>query len=185
MKQLSVGGGNKKETKSLRLDINDDFKFKNLTTLDIDPRCNPDILWDLREFPYPIKDEEFDEIHAYEVLEHIAMQGDWEHFFREFNEYWRILKPGGHFFASVPDKESVWLWADPGHKRVIFKETLKFLEYDRYAKEIGKTNLTDYRHVMRCNWEIVWYSETTTNLYFILKKKEYETQKAFFKQEDA
>jgi hypothetical protein len=41
-----------------------------LVTLDIDPETKPDIVHDLSVLPYPFRDDEFDEIHAYEVLEH-------------------------------------------------------------------------------------------------------------------
>jgi len=35
------------------------------------------------------------------VLEHIAAQGDFEHFFQQFSDFWRILKPDGLFCAAV------------------------------------------------------------------------------------
>jgi predicted SAM-dependent methyltransferase len=82
--------------------------FQNVTRLDINARCNPDVIHDLSIHPLPFPDETFDEIHAYEVLEHLAQQGDYKFFFSEFSEYWRILKPGGYFFATVPSIKSVW-----------------------------------------------------------------------------
>jgi SAM-dependent methyltransferase len=63
----------------------------------------------------PFDDNTFDEIHAYEVLEHIGKQGDWMRILREWSEWWRILKPGGHLYASSPLWSSEWAWGDPGH----------------------------------------------------------------------
>ena len=112
-------------------------EFENVTRLDYNADHKPDVVWDLSVHPLPFEDEEFDEIHAYEVLEHLATQGDYEFFFAEFTEYWRILKPGGRFYASVPIKE--WTWGDPSHKRAIQPETLIFLDQDQYA-QVGTTS---------------------------------------------
>ena len=70
-------------------------EWQNLVTLDVNPACNPDVVHDLNVTPWPFQDEEFDEVHAYEVLEHIGRQGDYKSFFDHFNELYRILKPGG------------------------------------------------------------------------------------------
>jgi predicted SAM-dependent methyltransferase len=70
--------------------------FYRLTRLDDNPAHQPDVLWDLTRHPLPFPDDHFDEIHAYDVLEHLACQGDHRFFFAEFSEYWRILKNGGH-----------------------------------------------------------------------------------------
>ncbi len=66
-------------------------EFSHLTRLDNNPDHNPDVVWDLRVHPLSFEDNTFDEIHAYEVLEHLAQQGDYKFFFAEFSEYWRIL----------------------------------------------------------------------------------------------
>lgn len=101
-------------------------EFNNVIRLDNNKEHNPDVLWDLRQHPLPFEDNYFDEIHAYEVLEHLAQQGDYEFFFSEFSEYWRILKDGGFFFASVPDIKSIWAWGGSSHKRIFPSEYLFF-----------------------------------------------------------
>ena len=90
MKELVLGSGHKSRKV---LSSDKDKEYKNAVTLDINPDCNPDVVWDLNERPLPFEDKEFDEIHAYEVLEHIGTQGDYRGFFEEFEEYYRILKP--------------------------------------------------------------------------------------------
>ena len=77
-----------------------------LVTLDINQYHKPDVLWDLCQFPYPFEDNTFDEIHAYEVLEHIGQQGDYKMFFDQFSEFWRILKPNGVIVGSCPSWNS-------------------------------------------------------------------------------
>lgn len=129
--------------------------FSTPVTLDIDPTTNPDVLWDLNTLPYPFLLDEFDEIHAYEVLEHCGAQGDWRFFFAQFEELWRILKPGGKLIFSVPAPTSVWVWGDPGHTRMIHPEQMGFLSQANYAAQVGKTAMTDYRHVYSADFKVL------------------------------
>lgn len=131
-----------------------DFSGGHLTTLDIDAATKPDVLHDLNNVALPFADNEFDEIHAYEVMEHCGRQGDWEFFFAQFAEIYRILKPGGLFCATVPAWDSMWAWGDPGHTRIINEGSLVFLCQPEYAKQIGKTSMTDYRATWRCDFDI-------------------------------
>jgi predicted SAM-dependent methyltransferase len=141
-----------------------------VTSLDINPQHNPDVVHDLNEHPLPFEDETFDEIHAYEVLEHLASQGDWRFFCSEWNEYYRILKAGGHFFGTVPDLESPWLWADPSHTRVITKDTLVFLNQDNY-EQVGETAMSDFRSHYHGDFETMAAEVGNSRLLFVLRKK--------------
>lgn len=144
MKELLIGAGNARHKKLYKPGRE---QFEDVTTLDVDPRCKPDVLWDLNDRPLPFADGEFDELHAYEVLEHVGRQGDWRGFFNEFAEYWRILKPGGALIISVPRPDSLWAWGAPGHTRVLSLKTFTFLDRDEYAGQVGVTAMTDYRDV--------------------------------------
>lgn len=121
--------------------------YSTPVTLDIDETCEPDVVWDLHMMPYPFPDNKFDEIHAYEVLEHCGRQGDWRFFFAQFNEFYRMLKPDGLFIFSVPQPYSVWAWGDPGHSRIIHPCNIVFLNQDEYRTQVGKGTMTDYRSV--------------------------------------
>ena len=88
--ELLIGAGNNRDKKITFKDIPSEWSGE-LVTLDIDPECNPDIIHDLNDLPMPFDDDMFDEIHAYEVLEHTGRQGDWLFFFNQFSEFWRIL----------------------------------------------------------------------------------------------
>ena len=145
-----------------------DAEWQQLTTVDIDPACKPDIVHDLNVLPYPFADNTFDEIHAYEVMEHVGQQGDWRFFFAQFDELHRILKPGGFFVATVPMWDSPWAWGDPGHTRVIPREALIFLDRREYA-QVGTTSITDYRSAFRGHFETMSLHETDHTLGFILR----------------
>jgi len=120
-------------------------EWSALTTLDMSADHNPDVVHDLDVLPYPFDDNQFDEIHAYDVLEHQGKQGDWRFFFDQWSEIWRILRPGGYFCGICPKAMSPWAWGDPGHTRIISKECITYLSQDEYRKQVGVSPMTDYR----------------------------------------
>jgi len=121
------------------------FKPENIWKVDINPKCNPRIVHDLEVFPWPLPTGYFNEIHAYEVLEHLGTVGDYKFFFQLWRQMWDLLAPDGVVAASTPWWQSVWAWQDPGHKRVYSTELFVYLNQDEYASQIGRTSMTDYR----------------------------------------
>ena len=128
-------------------------EWSALVTLDINPDHKPDVVWDLNNRPLPFDDNTFDEIHAYEVMEHLGKQGDWRSFFDEWSEWWRILKPEGVFLGTSPYWAGSWAWGDPGHTRIISAECLTFLSQEEYKNQVGKTPMTDYRFVYKADFD--------------------------------
>ena len=151
--ELLIGAG-RNHTKRLKRPGHENWT--KLVTLDINPLHNPDIVHDLEKIPLPFIDSTFDEIHAYEVLEHTGKQGDWRFFFDQFNDFWRILKPGGVLCGTSPLATSPWAWGDPGHTRIISKECFLFLNQEEYA-QVGRTQMTDYRFVYWGDFDPVMY----------------------------
>lgn len=149
MSELLIGCGNSRRKKHTL----DAFEWADLTTIDHDPNCGADIIHDLDDTPWPLADDSFDEVHAYEVLEHLGRQGDYRAFFAHFGEIYRVLKPGGCLIATVPAWDDVWAWADPSHTRVIAPQTLLFLDRTQYEKQVGKTAMTDFRWLWRGDFE--------------------------------
>ena len=166
MKQLLLGCGVDR-TKRLMAE-GDDKEWSELTTLDYDPDVKPDVEWDLNKIPWPFEGDTFDEVHAYEVLEHFGQQGDWRAFFMHFGEIWRILKPGGKLYATVPMWDSPWAWGDPGHTRIITKDSLIFLDQRNYERT-SDTPMTDYRGIWKANFEPLAIQETEHRFGFVLR----------------
>jgi SAM-dependent methyltransferase len=147
--ELLIGCGNHR-VKILNFD---GPEWNELVTLDHDPDCGADVIHDLEQTPWPFEDDTFDEVHAYEVLEHLGRQGDFRSFFAHFGEIYRILKPGGLLFATVPAWDSLWVWADPSHTRLIAPQTLLFLNQREYADRVGKSPMTDFRWLWKGDFE--------------------------------
>lgn len=156
--ELLIGCGNSRDKRIHA--PGDKREWHNLITLDFDEDCRPDVVHDLEVLPYPFGDNTFDEIHAYEVLEHTGNQGDWKFFFDQFAEFHRILKPDGVLIATVPKWDSMWAWSDPSHKRIISRGTLTFLSQKEYQKQIGKTSMSDFRSYWKGDFSLIWYDET-------------------------
>jgi len=143
--------------------------WENLVTLDINPDHQPDVVWDLMNIPLPFDDNLFDEIHAYEILEHTGRQGDYRFFFAQFADFWRILKPHGLFMGSCPQPNTKWAWGDPSHTRVIQKENFIFLNQAEYSRQIGRTAMSDFRYIYKADFMPMQVSEKDDHLFFVLK----------------
>lgn len=179
-RELLIGCGNSREKRMSVTPLHSDWH--NLTTLDVDPACKPDIVFDLCRLNmtpiYDMRDppggamnpDYFDEVHAYEVLEHCGAQGDVALFFAQFREFWRILKPDGYFCATVPDWRSLWAWGDPSHTRVINEGTLVFLSQAQYTAQVGKTAMSDFRSLLTpADFDIVGINHAQEQLQFVLR----------------
>ena len=88
MKRLNLGCG---------LDIKEGY-----INLDKMEAKGVDVVWDLDKFPYPFKDNTFDEIIAFHILEHLFDYG------KAMWELNRILKPNGKLHLKVPHFSDAW-----------------------------------------------------------------------------
>jgi SAM-dependent methyltransferase len=70
-----------------------------------------DIIHDLNKIPYPFKENCFDEIHLYHVLEHLDIP------IEVVEELNRLLKTNGILYIRVPHFSSMGAFSDITHKR--------------------------------------------------------------------
>lgn len=167
-KELLIGCG---AARDRRLTVDGSRAWSNLTTLDHNAEHNPDVVWDLNHPDFLPREwvDAFDEIHAYEVMEHVGQQGDYKTFFNQFSAIHRVLKNGGHFFATCPSRHSPWAWGDPSHTRIMQPEQLVFLSQEQYVKQVGKTAMSDFRHIYKADFEVVYANEDKNDFCFILR----------------
>jgi len=166
-------------------------QWRNLTTLDLNPNVGADLQCDLNAAPpwcaivngepfhRVFESDYWDEIHAYEVLEHLGQLGDAHSFLGHFSELWRLLKPNGYLCATVPSWHSRWFWGDPSHRRAIVAESLVFLDQEQYRFQIddriaagqAPTNMSDFRDTLgyRADFKLVDQHDNRTTFTFILQ----------------
>jgi len=111
-------------------------KMPDAINLDIDTRCNPDMLFDVTD-GLPWDDNTFDEVHADHVLEHIF---DFETVLIDIH---RVLKLNGMLYASVPLWPSGVAIAGVGHVRQFLPES--FMMYCNPRWYQPKTHPCDYQ----------------------------------------
>jgi len=166
MTELLLGCGSR--SKKL-LWLNGKKEWAGLVRLDIEASHKPDVVHDLNVLPWPFDEDQFNEIHAYEVLEHLGQQGDARAFLGQFAEAWRILKPDGFLFATCPSVNSAWLWGDPSHRRVVSAETLYFLSQPNYTREVGVTPMSDFRSFYQADFECEMSEDDGISFSFALR----------------
>lgn len=100
---------------------------KGYTNLDWIKTDGVDVVHNLEKFPYPFKDEQFSEIIAKDVVEHLKPTTD------VMKELHRILKKGGVLKITVPHFSSYSVWLDPTHYRAFSYDTFTYFCADRSA----------------------------------------------------
>ena len=167
MKSLLIGCGNSR-AKKVYYESQPNWSG-DLVTIDMDPNCGADIVMTLNGGRLPFHDGEFDELAAYDSLEHWGKQGDWQGFFDEMGEYHRILKPGGLFGILVPVGADAL--GDPGHTRFFSTNHFAFLNQEWYQKELDRNSpVTDYRWYWKQNFNIEFIENTGHHLAVMLRK---------------
>lgn len=95
----------------LNIGAENDYK-EGWVNLDFDRRFKADVYWDLNNFPYPFKDNTFEEILASAVLEHV------DNFYKVMRELHRISKDKAKIYILLPHGSDVTLtWGEVEHKR--------------------------------------------------------------------
>lgn len=93
--------------------------------------------------PIPFDDDSFDSISSFDFLEHVPRQAiKGERLVLPFidlmNEVWRVLKPGGLFYAVTPAFPSPEVFQDPTHVNIITNKTHEyFCGQDAYGRNYG------------------------------------------------
>ncbi len=87
------------------MDYHKDHEFR----IDLNPASNPDLVWDLRKTPWPIKDNQFDMVYAENIIEHLPDTC------AIMNEIWRVCKDKAKVKIIVPHYTGFTSWSCPEH----------------------------------------------------------------------
>lgn len=124
------------------------------------------VVHNLEKYPWPFKDNEFDEILCDNVLEHLSS------IIRPMEELWRISKAGGRIIVKVPIYPSIWAFTDPTHKSVYTFLTFNYFRindglnyYSKARFFIKKRKIRFHRYFKFLDW-IINSTEITQKIYY-------------------
>lgn len=121
--------------------------------------------------PLPFKESVFESVSAYDFLEHIPRFAIINNqttfpFIHLMNEIYRVLKPGGTFYAITPCYPRDEAFVDPTHVNIITNKTHTYFTSPQYkARMYGFTGSFEINRVKR----IKPSQETRPHKNFILK----------------
>lgn len=124
--------------------------------------------------PIPFPDKYFGSVSAFDYLEHVPRllttadgQSTFFPFVKLMSEVWRVLTPGGRFYALTPAYPSAAAFQDPTHVNVITKET-----HEYFCGESPKGAMYGFSGRFRAlRAEFVVHKDARTACEFTLRQK--------------
>jgi len=92
--------------------------------VDISEAVGADIVHDLGHMPWPLPSNRFAEIHAYDVIEHLA------DVVPAMEEIHRVCLPGGRVHITVPHFSSANAFTDPTHRHQFGVRSFDYFDAD-------------------------------------------------------
>jgi hypothetical protein len=118
------------------------MKLDGYLNVDASEFVEPDQVVDLQQLPWPYEDDEFQNIVAKDILEHL---GNDKHTLVDIiKEMYRVSENGAVWEVQVPHHRSDHAWDDPTHKRPITPGTFKLFNQKNIVEgmEIGRSDST-------------------------------------------
>lgn len=122
----------------------------------------------------PFNDSSFDSVSAYDFLEHVPRtatinnQGIFP-FIHVMNEAYRVLKPGGVFYAITPGYPRNEAFVDPTHVNFITNKTHTYFTSPKYKGRMYGFN-GKFEVIRKVKWIKLTQETKTTNLFTKLIK---------------
>jgi tetratricopeptide (TPR) repeat protein len=104
-------------------------KLEGYLNVDSSAGCQPDLVLDLEQTPWPWADDAAEEIVLIHVLEHLGEST--QCFLALMKEMWRVTRPGGKITIVVPHPRHDDFLGDPTHVRAVLPETLVMFDQER------------------------------------------------------
>ncbi len=123
--KLNLGCGNK--------------QLDGYVNIDLSEYCNPDIILNLENTPYPFKSNSAEEIRMKSVVEHFPINPT--DFFRIMKEIYRIAKDGCEIYIECPHPQHRWQIVDLTHQKSIHYEGIQMLDKS-YCRKLIKQGST-------------------------------------------
>ena len=99
-------------------------KYPGSIGLDRNLRSRADVIADIDRFPYPFRDQSFDELRAVHVIEHVA------DVMKTMEEFHRLVRPGGEVTIVTPHYTDFSSFCDPTHRWHLNSFSLRYFGED-------------------------------------------------------
>jgi SAM-dependent methyltransferase len=99
-------------------------KYPGAIGVDRNARTRADVLCDLDHFPYPFRDDSFDQLRAVHVIEHVS------DVIRTVEEFHRLVRDGGSIHIVTPHYTDFSSFCDPTHRWHLNSFSLRYFGQD-------------------------------------------------------
>jgi SAM-dependent methyltransferase len=99
-------------------------KIVGAVNLDVTSETEPDVVHNLDKAPWPFRDDSFDEVHAYDVIEHT------KDIVVTMSEIHRVCRHGAAVNITVPHFSSFGAFTDPTHRHFFGRFTFDYFSED-------------------------------------------------------
>ena len=117
--------------------------------VDVEPRCNPDQVWDLDTTPWPWEDNFFNRITADNILEHLGQNP--RVFTEIIKEMYRVSQDRAEWFICVPHHRCDLFWDDYTHVRPLSAKTFQMfdqkLNFSSIERKLSESTFGIYHNV--------------------------------------
>lgn len=118
-------------------------KLPQHLNVDREPSVKPDLIHDLNVYPYPLPEGFFEEIHAYDVVEHL------ENLVLFMREVWRLAQPKARVFITTPHFSCANAYTDPTHVRQLGYFSFDYFTADQQWNYYGSQGFEiTHRHIV-------------------------------------
>lgn len=130
--------------KKLNLGVGINY-FPDFYNVDKLKNVKADLYHDLESYPWPLPDNQFEEVRISHLVEHIGRMGDENSWFDFWREVWRVCKNGAVIDCIAPYFQDHNAVGDPGHRKLISESSFYFLSKETYKwNKEHKTAMTQY-----------------------------------------
>jgi SAM-dependent methyltransferase len=99
-------------------------KYPGAIGVDRNARTRADVLCELDHFPYPFRDDSFDQLRAVHVIEHVS------DVIRTIEEFHRLVRDGGSIHIVTPHYTDFSSFCDPTHRWHLNSFSLRYFGQD-------------------------------------------------------
>jgi hypothetical protein len=180
---MKKNNNKKQQNKSIKIDLGCGSKKKE-GFIGVDKYKFPgvDIVMDLGKEKWPWEDNSVEEVHCYNLIEHLTNLNQKYERIHFFNELYRVLKKGSQANISTPHWCSMRHYGDPTHCEPLSELGFFYLNEEWRRNNAPHTDIEWNENGYKCNFETSWGYSIRKDLN---EKQEEEIMEAIKKEKEA